>query len=632
MSVKRGVIEMCVDVARGGRADEDPVEASSSCALAEDHGRGRNAGIESPSLTAERPSAFSAGNNTVAVDEHVAGSPISSLLKVLPAGARTVSDPTSTVDRDSTDNKGSEKEHTNDVLRQGLPQLPVGETSSLLTQVENLTEDDHSSVEQAAVPKVSVVIDTAATNLQNAQHFESQKLLDPCTLEAMSEITTAPMHGRKKTRRGKRAGGAINRRRGAKERAAGRAQDVSSTAAIVSSTHVANTVADTAPNRQEDATPSERSGETRQGVQATKIGSTAEGVSVGVGGRGYVAESATSPDRGSAVLSLPALEHAALRSVRDLLIMLISSTSSAAAVSEKGQGGRASLLSSTVHSGATLSAKACLQTQLRHRGILESLVVLCAPLPWSPVRFALQGCGRHFSTTSPSSSLLPLPSKEAHVSPTDEGTVTLSEDSRCEATPRPPVSGPVNPHNVDAEKASRAAAVVGVCAKKSGEKEQGGAVLSALRKHSTQPSSRVPASPARAPATPVENPGTPTLSIMGKGHGRAVADAGSRGGNAVVADCGRRELLIALVLCVLGEALEEPRNREYVLGMDGAAPLVSDHLKGPSGWGGALRIERNSVPEWRLTKRPSPKERILSIEPFPTANTGPTFCATPRSS
>lgn len=296
----------------------------------------------------------------------------------------------------------------------------------------------------------------------------------------------------KKTRRGKRAGGASNRRRGPKPKAKVRSGETPVTA------HDAGRV---------DGKDTTLRGVTREGtvapptlplrdagIQTHEEGphALAEGES---GDRNSPGDTATCCDNGrdedgvcsctSCSVDIAALECAALMSLRDLRSLIASPTTA------RGQTGADSLV----------------ESRLQSSGVLESLVALCAPYPWAPIPL-LHG-------TFPGG--LPVCTWETpeHVG----GQEAHGEVASAVDTPSRSVS---------------------TCS----------SMISAEGVHVDD---AVHAATSRNGATVA----TRTTAAFG----------GLRG-------AGSREAVMEGALSVLSRAFEDPKNRDYVLRIDGATPLV----------------------------------------------------------
>lgn len=389
-----------------------------------------------------------------------------------------------------------------------------------------------------------------------------------------------------KTRRGKRAGGAINRRRGAKEKAAGCIRRAAAQAeAIVaaegqdgmaaSSSHDEVVIGDGYEGENVDdsqlATPSivvravdaapplpdvvQGTGAicTNLGggpTEGTDAGQDSGGVEVecedgtkdrshGRGDRVPASDVATPPGVGRlSMVDTATLELAAAKSARELLAIL---DSSAVAVGSSGkQAGklvRESLwpvLGSAPSPFPDSDGTTRLQLRVRQRGVLESLVCLCAPLPWTPVPLA-------------SSSSISSPTQHrSSTSPSVAATSDILPDSGVQ--PQRVVEG-------------RGKGDASVCTVQSGVGASTStcATTEALsrRKCSDDSLGTRPGSPA--PRTPSRSAGNKTA--------RAKRGGGSDGGRV-------REELTESSMGVLLKALGDAGNREYVLKIDGTAPLV----------------------------------------------------------
>lgn len=393
--------------------------------------------------------------------------------------------------------------------------------------------------------------------------------------------TLASRH--RKTRRGKRAGGAINRRRGAKERAAGcirraAAQAEATIAAegrggtAASSSHDVVVIGDMYEGDDVDdsqlATPSivvravdavpplpdvvQGTGAkyTNLGggpTEGTDAGRDSGGVEVecesgskdrsqGRGDCGPAIDVATPPCVGRlSMVDTATLELAAVKSARELLAMFYSSTVAVGSSGKQaGKSVRESLLPvlGTAPSpfpdsdGTTL-----LQLRVRQQGVLESLVCLCAPLPWTPVPRAssssISSPTQHRSPISPSvaatSDILP-----------DSGVQSQQGRGKGDASVCTVQSG-VGASN------STCATTVGMSRRKCSDDSLGTRLGSP------------------APRTPSRSAGNRTAGARRGG--------GSDGARV-------REELTESSMGVLLKALGDPGNREYVLKIDGTAPLV----------------------------------------------------------
>lgn len=400
--------------------------------------------------------------------------------------------------------------------------------------------------------------------------------------------TVASRH--RKTRRGKRAGGAINRRRGAKERAAGCTRRAASEAeameaaagpggTAVSSSQHDMTIGDECEGDNADksqlATPSivvpvvdavpsspdltREVGASKTGVQGGPTegvdpdrngGGVAGGGKGGAKGRshgggagggvgsmieGTAVDVATPPCNGRlSVVDMPPLELAAARSARGLLAMF---SPSAVAVASSGKQAAKLVRESSLPILGTASPSSGgttrLQLLVRQMGVLESLVGLCAPLPWTPVPL-----------TSASSSSLPTPHRST-ILPSAAVSNDILPASGAQSQPVAEGRGEGDVYVCTALSGVGASiatgATIGVSRRKGGDD-----------------------SPKTRPDIPA--PRTPSRSTRNETAGA------NRGGGV---DGGRgREGLTESSMGVLLKALEDAGNRERVLNMDGAAPLV----------------------------------------------------------
>lgn len=332
--------------------------------------------------------------------------------------------------------------------------------------------------------------------------------------------SAATARSHKKTRRGKRAGGAINRRRGAKERAAGCARrasgetmaedgktntdvDVSATRAGKGGTGKPK---DVAAKPQEAATfPSRSLQQTEGATVEQEVDGSSRGT--GVHGEAIICCAKTIPGAGEAPrggngslrADVPRLESAAMRSIRELRSMFASSPGSDPA--------------------ATTSGSAPLQSQVRTRGILESLVALCAPFPWWPVPLSA-------SAHQPLPPL--LPGVRVNSSPAS-GFVDSAVD-------------------VGVKQSAAPAAIDVVATSTSRSSDKGDPGNSGVRREDHTP----------------EAPPGPT---SGSDRGGTKARGGTVGGSG-------HEVLTESALGILLIAFVEPKSRDHVLRIDGAAPLV----------------------------------------------------------
>lgn len=421
---------------------------------------------------------------------------------------------------------------------------------------------------QEEVPDLGIADEADATN-----HADEQHAADPAS---------APR--RKKTRRGKRAGGVLNRRRGAKERAAKR-EEVVACASVV--TDVPEAVDETvtlsceeaasADGIEENVTPVPSSDHDRERDKqvATSPQSTVAvtpGTTVDIAG-GAKALAAVVPMHTAGIpadpgycstcvseiheplLPLPVLENAAARSIQDLRAMLIPSSTS--------ESKRDARDSSCAGSSSNIASAGHFWLQIRRRGVLESLVALCAPFPWSPVLSSLPNVGQ----PSPS----PCGDTNRDIGPELRAC-------RSESASTPPTTRAGSGSNAAAVAATSAATTTGAPSRHGAgcervgqveeEAERGPLPADSSNMVRLGPSASSPRSPPLS--QPRKGGASPPKTAKGR---KAVDDVGV--GGLPVGAGGRREWLMASALSVLCEALAEPRNVDYLLVMDGAAPLVS---------------------------------------------------------
>ena len=403
-------------------------------------------------------------------------------------------------------------------------------------------------------------------------------------IDGAIQATAGAAVSHRKTRRGKRAGGAINKRRGAKEREALSAfcegalpsgegtipfkgEDLpreTATTVDNGSTNEASSARSPRlehPSRENSVKKVAQQRAPADGVEvgrdSGKMG--VGGVAAGAHGWGVNGESGGTCSMNGAsseallrfepsAVDLPGLECAARRSLRELRAMSVPA--SAVTLAENGKVGSASsmpALGLASRSAATGGGKSrVLQEQLRARGVLESLVALCAPFPWVPVSVSLAvargGEGRPLGGLS-----RPRPSLAASLN----GAPTLVPDPNMATS-----KGAGNSHSSSSLRGTMApdyVAPVGMAAMNS---VKGG--------NPSVPQTRNDGAP-RAESAPVssENKKAAAKAVGGM-------DSSGRGGG----DSCNREALTECALDALLTALSEPRNRDHVLRVDGAAPIV----------------------------------------------------------
>lgn len=266
----------------------------------------------------------------------------------------------------------------------------------------------------------------------------------------------------KKTRRGKRAGGASNRRRGHKANEKVRTDETSAAANDAGRGEGTDAGLTVVPLREVGMLSHE------EGARGDR---NSPGDMASYGDNGHD-QDGVCRCTSSCSFDIAAMECAALASLRDLRSMLASPTTA------RGQTGVDSLL----------------ESRLQSSGVLESLVALCAPYPWAPIPL------RH--GTFPGG--LPV---RTWGTPEDAGA--HGEVANAVETPRS-----VSAEGVHVDDAVNAAA-----------------------------------------------------SRNGATRTKTAVCGGLRG-------AGSREAVMEGALRILSTALEEPKNRDYVLRIDGATPLV----------------------------------------------------------
>lgn len=347
----------------------------------------------------------------------------------------------------------------------------------------------------------------------------------------------------KKTRRGKRAGGAVSRRTGAKQKAASRAPEGPDDPGATwgggkgQPTPVARAKGDEggdghvsscsqpADGRRDPEALSRRAGKAG-GADANACGSL--GLGVHVAGRGFDAASD---------VPVPALEHAAVRPLRDLQRILCS------VASDAGSSGKARGARECARDGVSASHIASmLRLCIRRAGILESILLIFAPFPWVPV--ASQRGASPYGLRSSEMAGLTVERPGMSRDEEDLACGKISATRPATVSTRGADSGPVPA---------------------SGPLCPGPGEPSALLSSSSESSSS-----------------SATTGARGWGRGRYFPALGAVEG---------RDALAATALGVLAEALEDTGSLEHVLSIDGAAPVVSEL--------GALGTVY-AVPSWRI--------------------------------
>lgn len=387
---------------------------------------------------------------------------------------------------------------------------------------------------------------------------------------------------RKKTRRGRRAGGVLNRRRGAKAKAAKCEEDgaVSGTASevtnvtggrdpgMVVSLEAASSAEDTAgepdalvrhqldgrqtPNAHHE-TASDTGGviSSTGTVTAADTPSSAAMVDTDSGPRATSVEcqggsmqepivrSLSSSHESS--IPLPVLEHAAAISIQDLQSIFLSSVASTSEGKREARDMSASAGSPS--SCTATSPNARLHLQLRRRGIIESLLALSAPFPWLPVLPAMPRAVRERSGQDKGKPYATKPGSTAATSGDAEASTTRTEqpgqrDMDCDARDlQVEKRGATSPGHFRQSSTSKSSPSLG--------------------------SSPAPAARRNEASPPMARKGS--TAVEGDGGSAASASSASM----------RKASLIASAFAVLRCALEDSRNVESVFAMDGAAPLVS---------------------------------------------------------
>lgn len=368
----------------------------------------------------------------------------------------------------------------------------------------------------------------------------------------------------KKTRRGKRSGGAINRRRGAKERAASRlsaSQQASTSNEFepcskkVAGTEEGDKVCLLAVKPSSIAMPSSQY---PVGEKLAKLGpncrAPVEGLHISCDGAEGCASDAECESRGgnrgvsiasaatvnSRTLNgeswlghVPAFECAAAKAIRELSVMVSTlSTPSASPSSKVEVTNRHSLpLRVTAPTSAPpAGGVGRFQSQIRTRGVLESLLVICAPFPWIPVLTALASD----SSTRAMGDFPPNSPPLENGSTLRASSLKLEAGGRVVNSPAPPL-----PESTEVFNFSDSIKVPSV----GGERGDNSTPRMCKADRELPPASHE------------------------RGAGGVKPTLGRDGS-------GIREVLTESALEILEIALAEPDNREYVLRVDGAAPLV----------------------------------------------------------
>lgn len=420
---------------------------------------------------------------------------------------------------------------------------------------------------------------------------------DPGQANQQRESTAAPPSHRK-TRRGKRAGGAINRRRGAKERAACCARYSAENATVTATRATGTSLAEEGTGEEGEA--GER-GERLLTERESAVVPISRGVAPeaapaeeamarqllhgeagpvswrggcgggntcreGGGGSGFsswcnvgsvsvrVGEDVVPSSSKCSSLDLAVLEAAALRSIRELCGMFSSSVSSSSSRTEKavvGGRGCSSAVSGSGSAAALSAPTPCgggssrLQSQARKtHGLLESLVMLCAPFPWTPA------------------SLAPAPVRSCCCRPVHDPSLPTLASSSVDDNGQSPVP----------------ALSTAAC------KGNGGGSNTPVAQCRATGSSDSSFTVGRPPAAGDEKGDIGPARTRGRCGGyeaRSRSSGGeARGVSAACANVGglgvasAREALTESALVVLLTALGEADNREHVLRIDAGAPLV----------------------------------------------------------
>lgn len=443
-----------------------------------------------------------------------------------------------------------------------------------------------SSEEQAALKQPSAIVPKRTDGIVVAG---TSDVKGPGGVVEPAATDTAPEPPRrKKTRRGRRAGGVLNRRRGAKAKVAkcedegavgGSASEVINIAGdldpgMVVSLEAASSAEDTAGEpgalvrRQFDERPTpnahhvtaNETGSTMPAtgtVTAADTRSSAAMMGTDAGPRTTSAEyqvgSMQEPDvrslsssRGSSI-PVPVLEHAAAISIQDLRSILLNTSASTSEGKREAQDMPSSAISPSSYT--TASANARLHLQLRRRRIIESLLALSAPFPWLPVLPAVPRVVREGSRQDEGKSNAKKPGSTAETSKDAAASTTRAErpgqrEMGCNARDvRVGKPGATSPGH--------------------------------LRQSSTSSSSRLSVSTPslHSPPAPAARRSEASSPTTRKGKSAVEGDGGSAA--SVDTASTRKELLMASAFAALRCVLEDSRNVESVFAMDGAAPLVS---------------------------------------------------------
>lgn len=381
---------------------------------------------------------------------------------------------------------------------------------------------------------------------------------------------STPTPRRKKTRRGRRAGGVLNRRRGTRERAAKREAVVGFASVVTTgvpgvmdeSMVLSSEEVVSADDTEAICSPALASNHHQEADKQMVISPQNEvmvklGTTVDIPRGATVAMPAScntfTSESHESLLPLYALENAAARSIQDLRAMLTPSSSSTSESKREAWDSAC-----TSFSANTVNAENVL-FQMRRRGVLESLVALCAPFPWSPVIPLLPTFGQPSPPCDDARRDIGRERKMCRSESVSRAptTRTGSDVAAVEVVPLGMTAGALPGHGAECEH----------------DQGKDGAVRGHLQVDSfntarlrpTISSSRSP-----PPAQPRKSAASPPKTARGR---KAVDEVG--GGGFPVGAGERKEWLMTSALSVLCEAWVEPSNVDCLFGMDGAAPVVS---------------------------------------------------------
>lgn len=298
-----------------------------------------------------------------------------------------------------------------------------------------------------------------------------------------------------------------------------------------------------------------------------------------------------------------ALEKAACRSLRDLRAMCSSAFSSAAAAplpppppsssssSSSADGGGAAGANAEARTSPRSSAAGRLCRQARLRGVLDSLASVCAPFPWTPVVTpslnavpTASGGAETVAGASPS----PAPGVDAAAAAatadSDSNLAGSCTESHGPSNAGPAAAGAAARANVSWPSASGARQQDAAPGRRGARKrpEEINDHDHAEDHRRDDPSSETMRAAAGTP--PRSKGGSETnnggFGGGGSGSSRRAASREVSGGAGGDGGVGREAMTESALDVLLVLLAEEPGNRDYVLKMDGGAPLVSGNGSG----------------------------------------------------